>query len=217
MPRVVHFEFYVDDPEQAVRFYQEVFDWKITKWEGSVDYWLVTTGEEDELGIDGAIARRMDGVTTRNIIDVPSVDEFIRKIVNAGGKVVMPKQAIPGIGYSAYCADTDGHILTNQHIVHEAEKITVTIPGKKKKLDAKVVGTDVQTDGSDDEAADVPLDDAGDADDADDAADAADVEEEEDPCGNGEVDERSALDTFTISTEDLEFHVLRSNGSSFNP
>jgi len=62
MPRVVHFEFYVDDPERAVKFYQEVFGWKITKWEGPVDYWLVTTGEEGEPGIDGAIARRTNGV-----------------------------------------------------------------------------------------------------------------------------------------------------------
>ena len=111
MPRVTHFEFYVDDPERVVKFYQEVFGWKITKWEGPVDYWLVTTGEEGEPGIDGAIARRTNGVTTRNVIDVPSLDEFIEKIVNAGGKVVMPKQAVPGVGYSAYCADTDGHVF----------------------------------------------------------------------------------------------------------
>ncbi len=111
MPRVVHFEFYVDDPERAVKFYEEVFGWKIVKWGGPVDYWLVTTGEEDQPGIDGAIARRTNGVTTYNIIDVPSVDEFIEKIVEAGGKVVMPKQAVPGVGYSAYCADTDGHVF----------------------------------------------------------------------------------------------------------
>jgi predicted enzyme related to lactoylglutathione lyase len=111
MPRVVHFEFYVDDPEQAVKFYQEVFGWKIAKWEGPVDYWLVTTGEEGQPGIDGAIARRTNGATTYNIIDVPSVDEFIEKIVNAGGKVVMPKQAVPGVGYSAYCADAGGFVF----------------------------------------------------------------------------------------------------------
>jgi serine protease Do len=47
---------------------------------------------------------------------------------------------------SGILVDTDGHILTNQHIVHEAEKITVTIPGRKKKLDAESIGTDLQTD-----------------------------------------------------------------------
>jgi serine protease Do len=47
---------------------------------------------------------------------------------------------------SGIIADAQGHILTNHHIVDNAEKVTVTIPGQKKKLDAKVIGADVQTD-----------------------------------------------------------------------
>ena len=47
---------------------------------------------------------------------------------------------------SGVIADPQGHILTNHHIVDNAEKVTVTIPGQKKKLDAKVIGADVQTD-----------------------------------------------------------------------
>ena len=111
MPRVVHFEFYVDDPDRAVKFYEEVFGWKITKWEGPIDYWLVMTGEDDQPGIDGAIARRTKGATTLNTVDVPSVDEFTEKIVEAGGRVVVPKQAVPGVGYVAYCADPEGIVF----------------------------------------------------------------------------------------------------------
>jgi hypothetical protein len=55
MPRVIHFEINADDPERAVKFHKKVFDWKITKWEGPVDYWLVTTGEDKVPGINGAI------------------------------------------------------------------------------------------------------------------------------------------------------------------
>ncbi len=40
MPRVVHFEINADDPERAAKFYQNVFGWKIKKWEGPIDYWL---------------------------------------------------------------------------------------------------------------------------------------------------------------------------------
>lgn len=47
---------------------------------------------------------------------------------------------------SGIITDAQGHILTNHHIVDDAEKITVTVPGMKKKLDAKVIGADVQTD-----------------------------------------------------------------------
>ena len=111
MPRVIHFEIHADDPERAVKFYGKVFGWKISKWQGPVDYWLVKTGEADKPGIDGAVMRRTDHGTTYNTIDVPSVDEFTKAIEKAGGKVVMPKTAVPGVGYMAYCTDTDGNVF----------------------------------------------------------------------------------------------------------
>ncbi|NIM91945.1 MAG: VOC family protein [Candidatus Aminicenantes bacterium] len=110
MPRVVHFEISVDDPERAISFYEDVFGWKIEKWEGPVDYWLITTGPENEPGIDGAFMRRQDpAVPTINTVSVASADEFLTKITQAGGKVITPKQTIPGVGYSAYCQDTEGN------------------------------------------------------------------------------------------------------------
>lgn len=111
MPRVVHFELPANDPERAVKFYEQVFGWKIERCEGPLDYWLVTTGPEDQPGIDGGIMRREDGDVTRNTIDVVSVDEFAEMVVKAGGKLVMPKTAIPGIGYIAYCEDTEGNVF----------------------------------------------------------------------------------------------------------
>jgi len=113
MPRVVHFEIPVDDPERGTKFYQKVFDWKIDKWNGPEDYWLITTGAKDEPGIDGAIVRRSlgPGATTVNTIDVPSLDTFTQRVTAAGGKIVMPKTTIPGVGYLAYCADTEGNVF----------------------------------------------------------------------------------------------------------
>ncbi len=109
MPKVIHFELGVDDPKRAIKFYQEVFRWKIDKWEDPLDYWLVTTGDESQPGINGALMRRTDSEATINTIDVPSVDEFIETIVNAGGKVLQPKMTVPGVGYAAYCQDTEGN------------------------------------------------------------------------------------------------------------
>jgi len=110
MPRVVHFEISVDDPERAIKFYTEVFGWKVKKWEGPIEYWLASTGGEDQPGIDGALMRRQDpSASTINTIDVPSVDEFSSKIIEAGGKLIQPKQTIPGVGYFAYCQDTEGN------------------------------------------------------------------------------------------------------------
>jgi hypothetical protein len=112
MPRLVHFDISADDPERAARFYREVFDWEITKWEGPVEYWLVETGEPGEPGIGGGIARReepSDGIT--NFIDVPSADEFAARVTSQGGRIVEPKRAVPGVGYLVTCEDTEGNVF----------------------------------------------------------------------------------------------------------
>mgnify|MGYP000520686396 CR=1 FL=1 len=47
---------------------------------------------------------------------------------------------------SGILVNADGILLTNQHLVENAEKITVVIPGNNHKYGATVVGTDRQTD-----------------------------------------------------------------------
>ena len=112
MLRVTHFELRADDPEKLVGFYKGVFGWTIQKWDGPMDYWLITTGPEDQSGINGGIARRSEGDSgVINSIDVPSVDEYVAKIEGVGGSVVAPKRAIPGVGYLAYCKDPDGNVF----------------------------------------------------------------------------------------------------------
>jgi hypothetical protein len=108
--RVAHFEIMVDDVERAKKFYQEVFAWKIEKWQGPIDYWMITTGPPETPGIDGGLMKREGPFAgTVNTIEVPSLDEIVKKITTAGGKVVVPKSAIPGVGYMAYCVDTEGN------------------------------------------------------------------------------------------------------------
>ena len=112
MPRVVHFEISAEDPERATKFYRNVFGWKIEKWGGPVDYWLIATGAESEPGIDGAIRRReKPRENTVNTVSVPAIDDFMRKVGECGGRVLTPKQSIPGVGYHAYCQDTEGNVF----------------------------------------------------------------------------------------------------------
>jgi predicted enzyme related to lactoylglutathione lyase len=47
--------------------------------------------------------------TTVNTIDVPSLDEYLNRVTENGGKVLMPKNTIRGVGYFAYCRDTEGN------------------------------------------------------------------------------------------------------------
>ena len=46
MPRVIHFEINVDNPERATKFYADTFGWQFQKWGGPTEYWLVTTGPD---------------------------------------------------------------------------------------------------------------------------------------------------------------------------
>ncbi|MHA2222855.1 MAG: VOC family protein, partial [Candidatus Thorarchaeota archaeon] len=81
MGRVIHFEIIADDADRTIKFYESVFGWKVQKWDGPIDYWLITTGDEKEPGIDGAFGMRQSKEdTTVNSIDIKSVDETVKKI-----------------------------------------------------------------------------------------------------------------------------------------
>ena len=90
MPRIVHFEIPARDPDSLANFYRNVFGWKIEKWEGPVDYWLVSTGEEGQ-GNDGALLRTNPvHQTPVNMVDVNSVAKFCEKTQAEGGEVITP-------------------------------------------------------------------------------------------------------------------------------
>ncbi len=110
MPRVGYFEITAKKPEQAISFYRKVFNWKITKWKGPIDHWLIATGGEDEPGIDGGLGRRTASFPNQvNYIVVSSIDDFINRIQTNGGTVVTPKQSIPTVGYYAFFKDPESN------------------------------------------------------------------------------------------------------------
>lgn len=112
MSRVVHFELPADDPKRAIAFYEKVFGRTVTDWEGPMDYWLVTTGPDDELGINGAITPRMtaEQVTTCSISST-SANESAKKVVDAGGGVIMLKGPVRDVGYLIMFKDTEGNVF----------------------------------------------------------------------------------------------------------
>lgn len=119
MPRVVHFEIQAAEPERLAAFYREVFGWRLQRWEGPVEYWLIRTGESAEPGIDGGLLRRRgaspDDAQPVNAfvctVDVPDLDAVLTRLPEAGGSVALAKMAIPGVGWLAYVKDPDGNIL----------------------------------------------------------------------------------------------------------
>ena len=112
MPRVTHFELPADDTDRAAKFYGGVFGWEFQKWEGPMPYFLVMTGPDKQAGINGGMApRRQPGEPPTIVIDVPSVDDYVTKLQKHGAKIVVPKMAIPTVGWCAYFLDPEGNTL----------------------------------------------------------------------------------------------------------
>ena len=112
MTRVVHFEFSTDKPDESIAFFENVFGWRIEKWDSKeIDYWLIMTGDPDKPGIDGGFGLTEKGFPgIVNTIDVDDVDAAMEKVLAHGGEMVMPKMAIPGVGYMAYFKDINGNV-----------------------------------------------------------------------------------------------------------
>ena len=118
MDKVVHFEIPADDPARAKKFYEKVFGWKVEAVPGGeMPYWIVHTVAVDEKtrmpkeagAINGGIFKRQAAEKPTVVIDVSSVDEYIKKIQKAGGKVTMPKQNVMDMGYYAKVLDSEGN------------------------------------------------------------------------------------------------------------
>ncbi len=108
--RVVHFEIPCDHPEQTMNFFKEVFSWSFERF-GNEEYWSVFTGDPKDPGINGGLMKKRDpNQPVANSILVKDLDTTTNKIVQAGGQIVVPKMAIPSVGWLAYFKDPDGNI-----------------------------------------------------------------------------------------------------------
>ena len=116
MPTLVHFEVPADDVERSRKFYTDLFGWKIEKWPGTdsgdMEYWTVTTTDDkgNKASVGGGMMKRQNQQQQiTNFIDVKSLDEYSSKVEKLGGKVVVSKMAVPGMGYFAVCHDTENN------------------------------------------------------------------------------------------------------------
>ena len=113
MTTIVHFDIPAENIKRAKNFYEKLFDWKIEPVPGPMEYYNITTKDEKgKEGIAGGIGQReLSEQKITNFIGVSSINEYIKKIENLGGKILMPKTTIPGFGYLATFIDTEGNTL----------------------------------------------------------------------------------------------------------
>ncbi len=107
--RVMHFDIPAEDPKRAEEFFKKAFGWSFNKWDGPMDYWLVTTGEGG-YGIDGGMSGgKKPGDHVINTIGVDDIKAAQKSIEEAGGKIVVPIMPVPGVGWLLYFDDTEGN------------------------------------------------------------------------------------------------------------
>jgi uncharacterized protein len=114
MPNVAHFAINADDVRRAKRFYERVFGWKFSAW-GPPDFYQIDTGAKDKNSVLGALQKRRDLIAGQRTvgyectISVSSIDDTAKAVVANGGKTIMEKSIIVGVGALMFFQDTEGN------------------------------------------------------------------------------------------------------------
>ncbi len=112
---VKHFAINADDLARARRFYEGVFGWKFEPW-GPPNFFLIKTGTEKEPGIQGALQGRRELISGKPMIGyecsigVDDVDQVAAAVRANGGRVLMERTTIVGVGHLIFFEDTEGNV-----------------------------------------------------------------------------------------------------------
>jgi predicted enzyme related to lactoylglutathione lyase len=112
----VRLRIFVQDPERARAFYARVFGWSLPA-NGPICYWVITSGDDSRLGIDGPDQVCPGHAGTVAVPTVPTVhvadlDATTAAALAAGGEVLVPRIPLPGVGWLVYLADTEGNVIS---------------------------------------------------------------------------------------------------------
>lgn len=120
MNPVVHFEMPYEDPNRLVKFYTKAFGWQMQKLGKDMgDYVLAATTETDEKrmvkkpgAINGGFFPKKPDWPAQYpsvVIAVEDIQDAMKKVAGAGGKVLGEPMEITGIGLYVSFTDTEGN------------------------------------------------------------------------------------------------------------
>lgn len=113
MNNVAYFEIQSSDPSRDKAFYESLFRWKFVKEEFSpIEYYRIETD-----GMHGGLLKRPAKIPPMEYgtnaftcsIEVSNFDETEALILKLGGRVALPKFAIPGRCWQGYFIDLDNN------------------------------------------------------------------------------------------------------------
>jgi predicted enzyme related to lactoylglutathione lyase len=119
MNPVVHFEMPYDDRKRMAQFYESAFGWQTQLLDEDMgNYVLATTTETDEQGpkqpgaINGGFFPKKPDWPAQHpsiVIAVEDIKDAVRRVTDAGGKVLGEPMEIPGVGHYVSFTDTEGN------------------------------------------------------------------------------------------------------------
>jgi len=123
MNPVVHFEMPAENKKRMTEFYTNAFGWQMQQLGPEMgEYIVVTTSETDANGrpknpgtINGGFYQKTDDPISHHpsiVIAVDDINESIKKVKKAGGKILGEPMDIPGIGKYVSFIDTEGNRLS---------------------------------------------------------------------------------------------------------
>lgn len=104
---IVHVEFSAVDREAAGKFYSELFGWKIEQIP-EMNYATFETGE----GVGGGFNPVQENNPAGTVIVYVATDDIDSTLARAemlGGKTMVPKSEIPGMGWFGLFSDPSGN------------------------------------------------------------------------------------------------------------
>lgn len=110
-----HININVSDIQRSLRFYQEAFGLEVRFWHGRQMVFLGSPGARDVIALcevekgepvgNGGVSHFGFG-----LVDVKELDESVRQVERAGGKLLSRGEHAPGVPY-AFFADPDGYVI----------------------------------------------------------------------------------------------------------
>ena len=106
---IVHIEFSTKDREESGKFYADLFGWGIQQMP-EMDYAMFETDD----GVGGGLNPVKDDYPAGTVMVYVGTDDIeatLSKVEELGGKTLVPKSEIPGMGWFAMFSDPTGNTI----------------------------------------------------------------------------------------------------------
>jgi predicted enzyme related to lactoylglutathione lyase len=106
---IVHIEISAQDREAAGKFYSELFGWNVQQMP-EMNYATFEAGE----GVGGGlnpVQENYPAGTVTFYVQTEDIDASLAKAESLGGKILVPKSEIPGVGWFGFFADPTGNMI----------------------------------------------------------------------------------------------------------